>query len=645
MDQTSKWILQIAILASGIYMFLRFLRTTRGSGLLRGLVFAFIFGAIGLLGLAESLELQELLHIIEAFTPYVAVILVILFHPELRRAMTRLGQQNRFAKLFSKRKKGTVTEIVAAANAMAARRHGALIAFQRETPLDGWTANAATIDAEVSKLLLESIFHPGSALHDGAVVVDGNRVVAAACLFPLTENIEISKSTGTRHRAALGLTEETDAVALSVSEETGAISISEHGRMERDIPAAELETRLRKHLGLPDLTEEGQVVHTAASRWSSFAAWLVALFTQDLLRKAIAIALASGLIYRAHGDIVLEHSWPVQIRERSTGSGGVATIGFLDVLMPDDSFHLVEPRVGDTVRVHVSGTRDEIEKLGGSIGGVIHLQGDMLSEPFDLSPDGVAWVSGTSNLTIRWESQRAPRVEVQSYGSLSHDLTAVDVEVDVQALDGHYKAKPEELTFEPTSVELEGPRAALAQIESGELPFQLEPIVISPLDTSEKRVQLRLAAALTDREISLADVDTISVTLPIEPTTYTLREIDRDVVIRNMSPSSEIDSGSFTIAQEDQRRQFRIEATGIFDSPPDSEAYKQDSQKLRKYIDENLRVWVDVSELKQDGGTSVPLRWWFPVDWRKQLFPSLEGPAELLIEPVGDPLVKLTPKP
>ena len=134
-------------------------------------------------------------------------------------------------------------------------------------------------------------------------------------------------------------------------------------------------------------------------------------------------------------------------------------------------------------------------------------------------------------------------------------------------------------------------------------------------------------------------------TLPIEPTTYTMREIDRDVVIRNMSPSSEIDSGSFTIAQEDQRRQFRIEATGIFDSPPDSEAYKQDSQKLRKYIDENLRVWVDVSELKQDGGTSVPLRWWFPVDWRKQVFPSLEGPAELLIEPVGDPLVKLTPKP
>ncbi len=645
MDQTSKWIIQIAILALGIYMFLRFLRTTRGSGLLRGLVFAFIFGAIGLLGIAESLELQELLHIIEAFTPYVAVTLVILFHPELRRAMTRLGQQNRFSEMFSKRKKGTVIEVAQAAIAMAARRHGALIAFRRETPLEAWTANAALLDAEVSKLLLESIFHPCSALHDGAVVLDGDRVVAAACLFPLTENIEISKSTGTRHRAALGLTEETDAVALSVSEETGAISISEAGRMERNIPPAELESRLRSHLGLPELTEEGHVVHTAGSRGSSFVTWIINLFTQDIVRKVAAIALAAGLIYRAHGDIVLDKTWSITVRERASGKGSAVNSGFLDILMPDDSFHLVSAKSADLIFVHVSGTRDDIEKLGNSIGGVVRLKGDLPPGPFELSPETVTWSRGTSNLTISFDSERAPRIEVQAYGSLTHNLSSADVEVDLAGLDRHYTARTEGLHFEPTSIELKGPREALAEIESGTLAFKLEPIVVTPRDTGEMRVQLRLHESLLDREISLKDVETVGVTLPIEPATYTLREIERDVVILKMSPKSDVDPDAYTLAQGDQRRRFRISAKGVFDSAPDSDDFKERSRELRKYIDETLRAFVDVSELKEDGGTSLALRWVFPSDWRSKVFPNLEGPADLTIEPVDDSLIKLTPKP
>lgn len=643
MDQTVKWTLQIAILALVIYTFLRFLRTTRASGLIRGLVFTLLFGAIVLLGVAESLELQELLHIIEAFTPYAAVILVILFHPELRRAMTRLGQQNRFAKLFSKRSKGTVSEVAQAAISMAARRHGALVAFQRETPLDAWTANAARIDAEVSKLLLESIFHPGSALHDGAVVVDGDRVVAAACLFPLTENIEISKSTGTRHRAALGLTEESDAIALSVSEETGAISISEGGRMERDVPPAELETRLRAHLGLPELTEEGQVVHTAGSRGSSVATFLVGLFTQDILRKALAIALAAGLIYRAHGDIVLDTSFPVQVRERAAGRGNAPALGFVDVLMPDDSFHLVQGT--RPLRVQVSGTRADIEKLGGSIGGVVHLGGDLPEGPFELETSDVNWVRGASNLSIEWDEGRGPRIELQAYGSLTHTLGPEDVEVDLGALDRHYTAQVDALEFEPTSVSIEGPREALSEVESGALTFRLEPLVVGAGDTADVRVQLGLQASLLEREISFQDVETVSVVLPIEPATYELPSIERDVVIANMDATSDVDPGDFTLAQSDERRQFRISATGLFDSPPDSPAFQETSRALRQYIDRNLRVFVDVSELQADGGTSLPLRWILPDEWRQQVFPDLEAPGRLVIEPAEDPRVKLTPKP
>jgi diadenylate cyclase len=640
---TIKWILQIAILATGIYMFLRFLRTTRGGGLIRGLLYALIFGVIGLFGLAAWLDLQELLHIIEAFTPYLAVILVILFHPELRRGITRLGQQRRFARLISQRKKGTVTEVAQAARAMASRRHGALIAFQREMPLDAWSANAAHLDAEVSKLLLQSIFHPGSALHDGAVVVDGDRIVAAACLLPLTESIEISKSTGTRHRAALGLTEETDAVVLLVSEETGAVSLCHQGVLDRDVHSDKIESRLRARLGLPELDEESQGSPSLEDRGSSLKSWIVALFSQDLLRKAAAIVLASGLIYRSHGAIVLNHTWPVQVRSRVAGSGGVASVGFLDILMPDDSFHLVAPKTGQTIRVWLSGTRTEIEDLGGGIGGVVRLGDDLPAGPFDLSCADVSWMSGTSNLAIRWDSGRAPRIELQSYGSLSQDLRGSHVAVNLGALDGHYTARAGALIFEPTSIELEGPRAALAEIEAGTLAFQLEPLSVSNSDKADKRVQLRLHESLVARDISLAKIDTVGVTLPIEPASYPLPSIERDVVIRNMSPSSEVDPKAFSLAQSDQLRQFSIEVAGIFDSAPDTEAYKEASRILRSYIDENLRVFVDVSEL-QDGGTSVPLRWMYPDNWCEQLFPGLEGAAVLRIEPVESALVKLTPK-
>ncbi|MCB9913775.1 MAG: diadenylate cyclase [Planctomycetes bacterium] len=641
-DQTAKWILQVAILATGIYVFLRFLRTTRGGGLIRGLVFAFIFGAVGLIGLAESLELQELLHIIEGFTPYLAVILVILFHPELRRAMARLGQQNRFAKLFSKRGKGTLGEVAQAAIAMAARRHGALIAFQRETPLDAWTANAARIDAEVSKLLLESIFHPGSALHDGAVVIDGERVVAAACLFPLTENIEISKSTGTRHRAALGLTEESDAVALCVSEETGAISICAAGRMERDIPAAELEARMRAHLGLPELNEEGQVTHLAKSRGSSIVSWIVALFTQDLVRKLAAIALAGVLLYRAHGDIVLDTTLPVQVRERAPGRGAEPSPGFVDVIMPDENHHLVSAT--RTMKLHVSGTRDDIEKLGGSLGGVVRLQGTLPAGPFDLSTNDVSWSSGAGNLKLRWEDDRPPRLELQAYGSLTHALSPADVEVDLSGRDHHYEARVDELSFEPTSVELRGPRDALAEVEAGTLPFRLEPLRVTAKDTSAKRVQLRLHPSLAERGISLADVETVSVVLPIEPTTYQLPNVERDVVVRNLDANSDVDPEAWTLQQSDQRRQFKVRATGLFDTQPDSEAFKQQRSALLRHIEENLRVFADVSELEENG-KSVPLRWMLTDDWRKKVFGADDVPGVLEIEPVGEPRVILKEKP
>ncbi|MEM7517165.1 MAG: diadenylate cyclase CdaA, partial [Planctomycetota bacterium] len=259
-----SWPLQVTILAAAIYLFLRFLSTARGSGLMRGLVVAALFGLIGIAGLSELLELEEISKLVEDFTPSIAVILAILFQPELRRIISQLGEQNRLGQLIGQTRDEALPEVVQALSAMASRRTGALIAFERDLPLDEWTQNAVRLDSAVNRLALESIFHPGASLHDGAVVIRGDRVLAAACLFPLTENNQLSKSTGTRHRAALGLTEETDAVTVVVSEETGEIAIAKRGKMQRDIPIESLERTLREKLELS--ADEGTGAAAAARK-------------------------------------------------------------------------------------------------------------------------------------------------------------------------------------------------------------------------------------------------------------------------------------------------------------------------------------------------------------------------------------------
>ena len=171
----------------------------------------------------------------DALPPLWVIVLVILFHPELRRGIMRLGDNALLARLFRSDRGAAVDQVVAAIVNMARDRVGALVAFEGNTPLDAYVERGVRVNAEVNRLLLESLFHEGNALHDGAVIVRGDRIEAAACILPLSENQEISKSTGTRHRAALGLSEETDALVIVVSEETSQISVALGGRLERDV--------------------------------------------------------------------------------------------------------------------------------------------------------------------------------------------------------------------------------------------------------------------------------------------------------------------------------------------------------------------------------------------------------------------------
>lgn len=229
---------EIGILAFLIYEVLYFLRGSRGVYVLTGVIVALI----GLSLLAEWLNFEVIGRLISESGVVLAVAIVVIFQPELRRAFARLGS---YTFLRGKRRREIISEVVAAAMDMSRRKCGALIVLERRIGMRALEEDAVRLDIKVNALVLESIFYPNSPLHDGAVIIRDNRIVAARVILPLTRNGEmLSKRLGTRHRAALGVSEETDAVVVVVSEETGIISICAGGILKRDLPPDQLENYL-----------------------------------------------------------------------------------------------------------------------------------------------------------------------------------------------------------------------------------------------------------------------------------------------------------------------------------------------------------------------------------------------------------------
>ena len=220
-----KAIIEIAIFAVFIYVVLRFLRATRGSGVIRGLALLLSTFAIAFFLLAGTLKLNRLEWLVEQLAPSVVLGLVVVFHPEIRRAIVHLGDAPIFGRFFRRDPK-IVPRLLRAVARLSKERIGALIAIEREASLSELSENGITIDAELNSYLIESIFFPKSALHDGGVVVQDDRIVAASCLFPLSQNQDVDKRLGTRHRAAFGLAEQTPALITVVSEDTRNISLA-----------------------------------------------------------------------------------------------------------------------------------------------------------------------------------------------------------------------------------------------------------------------------------------------------------------------------------------------------------------------------------------------------------------------------------
>lgn len=239
---TWRDVVDVLAVAIVIYNLLLLIRGTRAVQILLGLSFlAFVYW------LARLFELPTLETLLESLLIVLPFAVIVLFQQEIRRALASFGRNPLFL-VRQQHVEQTFGEVVLAATALSARRIGALVVVERAQGLRTYIENGIRLDAELSYDLLMSIFAPDSPLHDGAAIIQEHRVAAAACFLPLTTNPELSNELGTRHRAALGISEETDAVAVVVSEETGAISVAFDGRLERDLDGKELRNALYKYL-------------------------------------------------------------------------------------------------------------------------------------------------------------------------------------------------------------------------------------------------------------------------------------------------------------------------------------------------------------------------------------------------------------
>ncbi|MGR3309716.1 MAG: diadenylate cyclase CdaA [Candidatus Brocadiales bacterium] len=228
-----------------VYAMLRFIQGTRGVGILRGL--AFIFFAVVVIGLffIKKLKLTTLDWLITDLFPVFVIPIIILFQPEFRRALVRLGQHRLFT-FFIKTDYSYMDEIIKAAVQLSQKKVGALIAIEREVGLDNYIEGGIRLNADVSSDLLTTIFWSGAPLHDGAVIIQEQKIVAAGCLLPLSESADPSKKIGTRHSAGIGLTEETDSIVIIVSEETSSISVAVRGELKSGLSENELREFLSK---------------------------------------------------------------------------------------------------------------------------------------------------------------------------------------------------------------------------------------------------------------------------------------------------------------------------------------------------------------------------------------------------------------
>ncbi len=233
---------EVVILAAVLYYGYLYFRGTPGAKILAGLALIFITLTL----ISQLLDLHVIGWLLRSFSVFLAIALVVIFQPELRRALTELGSHHFFRSALQR--KEIIETITDTCFDLASRQFGGLIAIERDISIRQFASTGVDVDAEFSKELALTIFHPKTVLHDGGMIVRDDRIAAAACIFPLSQREDLDRSLGLRHRAGLGITEESDAIAVLVSEETGQVSICHRGLIERNFTPEAFQRRLNQLL-------------------------------------------------------------------------------------------------------------------------------------------------------------------------------------------------------------------------------------------------------------------------------------------------------------------------------------------------------------------------------------------------------------
>ncbi|MEX0774701.1 MAG: diadenylate cyclase CdaA [Phycisphaeraceae bacterium] len=241
-------VVEIVVVWLVVYLVLRFLRGTRGARAIKGMAMIFIVATIVIKLLTSDSAYERLNFLYGSLMWFAGIALVIVFQPEIRRAAVRLGEARLFMGSRRRRSK-TIEELTKAVTYLSRNKIGALVAIERRVGLKGIIEGGTRLDSEVSHELLETIFWPGSALHDMGVIIRDNRIVQAGVQFPLAEGEQFGSELGSRHRAAIGLSQEADVLIVVVSEETGIISLAQRGTLTRNLTPDELREKLVKGLG------------------------------------------------------------------------------------------------------------------------------------------------------------------------------------------------------------------------------------------------------------------------------------------------------------------------------------------------------------------------------------------------------------
>jgi len=245
-------LIDIAIVAFVIYHGIKLVKETRASQLIKGIIALIIFAQI-----SAMMQFHSVNFILENTLQLGLIALLIVFQPELRRTLEKVGSTTftRLIKINDDTPDTNSEQISSAVRKLAFSKTGALILIERQTKLGDIISSGIILDSQISEDLLENIFVPNTPLHDGAVIIGDGRIKAAACVLPLTENNSFSKELGTRHRAAIGISEVTDCIAIVVSEETGKISMAMHGQIKRDYTSASLKKEIDRILSLDKPSE------------------------------------------------------------------------------------------------------------------------------------------------------------------------------------------------------------------------------------------------------------------------------------------------------------------------------------------------------------------------------------------------------